>query len=397
MKNPSGIDIQIITTIKELESIKLFWLRNQWHPNADFDFYNLIIRSRREIISPCIFVIRKNEEIISLIVGRIENSIRKISLGYLKIGSVKLKQLVLIDGGALGELTKDAWAGLFPIIDDFILNRSLDCAQFSQIRADSIVIEQGKLAIGGVRYGMLNKLSKHWQLKLPISAEEFLKSRSRKHRHWIKRLSTILDRDFPSLWEIKTFQSYESADEFCSEAEKVASTTYHRKLGAGFRGSQETLQRLKVEAARGGLRGYILYIEGKPCAFWHCHQYGDILHMASTGYIDKYRKYELGTVLLVRVFSDHCGQKSVTVDFGLGEASYKERFGNEFYEVTNMILYARNLRGSLICMIFTVHKFINAVARTLIQATGSMDRLRTLFRRKLINSNPNSESKEPNS
>ena len=55
-----------------------------------------------------------------------------------------------------------------------------------------------------------------------------------------------------------------------TDAERIASTTYQRALGAGFADTPERRALTEVALAKGWLRAYLLYVRGEPIAFWIC-------------------------------------------------------------------------------------------------------------------------------
>jgi hypothetical protein len=307
----------------------------------------------------------------------------RIGFGYAKLANPSVKQLVLINGGFIGAWAPELYRQFIPFLRKFLEDRQLDLVRISQVRLNApfhallIDAPRGQRAIpeGGEAL--------HWLMRLPATWPEFLQSRSKKHRYWIKRLSNILDRDFPAAWGMQLHTSPEQTKGFLQAAEKIADTTYHRGLGVGIRADEQNLQRLKLEAERGQLRGYLLTIKDKPCAFWYCSVYGKTLHLCTTGYDSSLRDYELGTVLLMKVFEDHCGSAIDLVDFGLGDAGYKQRFGTENYTETSFCLFAPTRRGRILRAAFVLSVGSNVFARRLLDKLRLTQSLKTFWRQRL--------------
>ncbi len=72
----------------------------------------------------------------------------------------------------------------------------------------------------------------------------------------------------------------------------------------------------------------------------------------TTGYDADYRRYELGTVSLMRVFKDLCGTNIRMVDFGRGDVGYKQRFGTSYLEVASTRVFSVTDRGVLLYCLF---------------------------------------------
>ena len=83
----------------------------------------------------------------------------------------------------------------------------------------------------------------------------------------------------------------------------------------------------------------------EPVAFWLCTVYGDTVHLDFTGFDPELRKYEVGTALFLRLLGELCAQGVKHLDFGLGTAFYKERFGDAKFEETTMCVFASSLRA----------------------------------------------------
>ena len=58
-----------------------------------------------------------------------------------------------------------------------------------------------------------------------------------------------------------------------------------------------------------------------------------------------YAKYSPGTYLLTHVMEDLCRDGVAAIDFGIGEALYKQRFGRATWQETEVYLYAPTWRG----------------------------------------------------
>lgn len=376
--------------VTALDSIPLqaFWKTHQWHPNADWDFYNTIIQTRTEVLAPCIIVAYEEAEIIALIAGRLEATNLPLGLGYAKFAQPAVKQLVLINGGFIGPWTLELHRQLLTYLEQYLKDQKLDLALISQVRLNS-PLHTAILEVPRNRRAKPERnAALHWQMRLPKTWAEFLQSRSKKHRYWLKRLSNILDREFPATWSMRLYATADESALFLQAAEKIADTTYHRGLGVGIRADEQNLRRLKLEAERGQLRGYLLFLKDKPCAFWYCSTYGKTLHLCTTGYDSSLRSYELGTVLLMKVFQDSCDAGIETVDFGLGDAGYKQRFGTDNYTETSFYLFSRVGRGYWLNTLFVVASQCNGVARGILDKLRLTQYIKTYWRRLFSKSSP---------
>jgi hypothetical protein len=376
-------EVKSLTSFEAIEAVRCLWETKQAHPLADYELYDLVVQIRANVVTPCTLVALCNAEPVTLLAGRIETAKMPIRFGYATLMEIPVRQLVLIGGGFLGDRTEAIWQRLLIHVDDLLLKHQIDLAIFEQLRIGAPEFEALKRVFNLTRLCPVQDTSKHWLLKLPPTWDGFLKTRSRKHRYWLQRLYRVLDREFTNQWEIQFYSTPSEANEFVDAADKVANTTYQRSLRVGFRRNEETLLRVELDARRGQLRGYVLFIKNEPKAFWYCSTYKGTLHLVATGYDPAYRIYELGTVLLMKVFQDNCGKEIEVIDFGLGDADYKRRFGSEYFEEGSFYLFSRTARGLLLGGFVSTITLGVKVAKRLLDRLNATQRLKTYWRRRL--------------
>ncbi len=321
--------INHITTIEDIEKIRSVWESMQTHPNSDIDHYLNLIVTRTNIIKPYIFLITSDNNPVTLVIGRIEKFPFELKVGYKKIYCPVIKSLTVIYGGILGDSSGQICKIIYTEIMQLLAIGEADLLRFNYIETDS---ELYKLVSS--RPGMFNRdlfpvTNKHWRMTIPSTLDDFYKSRSSKHRHWLKRMERLLMKDFPDEVKYCCYKSDKELEKVFADLEYIAQNTYQRRIGVGFSDKAETRKTYTNLAQKQRLRTYILYIQNKPCAFWIGELYGNTFHLFSTGYDPELNKYELGTILFIKMIEDLCSIGDVKyLDFGFGDAAYKSRFGN---------------------------------------------------------------------
>jgi hypothetical protein len=162
--------------------------------------------------------------------------------------------------------------------------------------------------------------------------------------------------------------------------EEIAQKTYQRGLGAGFVYDDENLHRMSLSANRGWLRAYLLYINKRPCAFWAGTLYEDVFYLDFTGYDPQFRQYEPGTVLLVRMIEDLCQHGIRKVDFGYGEAFYKQRFCNESWREASVYIFSTEIRSILINIMRTLVVSASNLAEKTLKRVNYLNKLKKYWR-----------------
>lgn len=213
-------------------------------------------------------------------------------------------------------------------ISELLKDEGLDLATFHHLpeHFDTIwrSLEQANLTVGA--------RNPEWTVHRALILENkrgFLLERMRsKHRTWVRKkeqeLSEAFGDDIRWVWHSK----FDSVDSICQKMELVAATTYQRGLGVGFLSNYETKKRLELFARRGELRVLILEAKGEPVRFWYGVLYKSVFHAAATGYKPNVEKFEVGTQSLFKTVDALVEEGAKKFDFGLGEAHYKQRFGD---------------------------------------------------------------------
>jgi len=264
------------------------------------------------------------------------------------------------------------------------LKKKIDIAIFEQIKLDSPELDALKRIFNFARCSLAKEGSKHWLLSLPSTWEAFLKSRKKKHRNELSRYPRVLDRKFGEQWSIKRYDTQALAREFVGAAEVIASKTYHRGLEVGFRYNEEYVQRVALDARHERLRGYVLYIEDEPKAFYYGFIYKTTLHLAATGFDPAYRSYELGTILLMRIFQDCCGTEVKVIDFGLGDADYKRRLCSDYFVESSVYVFSNSMRGLCLHALHSITKLFNKLGKSLLDQLQITQHVKTRWKQRLV-------------
>ncbi len=393
--NPASLDtvetpperqvcVRVLDRVDELERVRNLWNAHEAHPNNDLDYFSLIARFRKEVLGPLVVTLESGGELRASLAGRIEDTRQKFQFGYVGCGSVGVRKLAFVTSGALGKISREDAQMLIDSIQSALRERGLDFAVLHNQPVDSWLAREAQTSVTTWRRDGGGREREHWRMTLPGSFEEFLARRKKKHRYWLNRLPRVLEKAFPGKVETKTFETLADVPQFCRDADAVATLTYQRKLGAGFANVGETREYCELLAARQALKGYIVYVDGQPCAYWLASTHREVLFLHATGYDPEFRKYEVGTILFLNLIRDACGTVLEKVDFGLGAADYKERFGDECWLEKDYYIFAPSLRGVMLNAVVSGGFVAEKAARWLVAKAGPVSRLKQLWRRRLV-------------
>jgi hypothetical protein len=385
MANPShpGLRVVAAKSFEELESLRSFWTTANKHPDADIDFYKYFVGHHAEAMQPCVLAARENGKPRALLLARLEETTIPIRLGYFTILRLRRRQLITLQDGYLGEAAPGVEAALVREVLRLLRECGADRAILSNLPLGDGLQRAAKTVPGLLSRDYAGRRASRWKTTLPASLDEFLKRRSKKHRYWLRRIERVFADDHKGKVEYKTYRTCEDLEAFCAHAEKIAQTTYQRGLGVGFMDNADTRQRLKLAADKGWLRGYVVFAGGEPLAFWCGRLYNGVMVLDWTGYLPAFRKYELGTVLFLKMVEDLCKAGAREIDYGTGTSFYKERFGDQETAECFVALHAPTFRGVSLSALTTMEAVFNGTAKYLAKKLKVMDRVKKLWRRRL--------------
>jgi GNAT acetyltransferase-like protein len=383
-RDNNGYAIRVITSSEEMECLRTFWEALNWHPNAQMDFFRLINETRVNTIRPHILLVERDGEPHGLVVGRIVREDFRCSLGYKTIRLGQVQQFSIIYGGLLGCDNEKCAEAVMGELDRMLKGRELDLVFFSYLNTTSHMFRLATRRPGVLCRDHLVVPQLHWKTKLPATQADFLQRLNKKHRYWLRRLEKLIEKDFPGQVSFRSFTDGQRLNELMNDMERVASTSYQRRLGAGFRNDVENARRLTFGAKTGWLRIYVLYLENQPRAFWMGTLYKNVFYSASTGYDPEYKKYELGTLTFIKMVEQLCHERVAAIDFGLGDALYKQRFGDQSWHEAAVKMFCPALHGMMLNIVRTSIEAPALWFRSFLRVTNLQQRVKTFWRRQLL-------------
>jgi hypothetical protein len=342
----TGYKIATATNLEEIEKIRNIWESMQTHPNSDIDHYINVINLKQNIIRPHIILLNYHDRPISMIAGRIEKLPFDLKFGYKRLFSPMVQSLTIIYGGLLGDLTKSSCEILFKEFTRLLSSGQVDIIRINYLDINSPLYHFAAKTPRMFSRDLFPIFNTHWRMILPETIEAFYKSRSRKHRYWLRRIERLLEQDYPDEVKYIGYESDGGLAKLFTDAEYIARKTYQRGLHVGFIDSGETRKIYSLLAKQGRLRAYVMYIKNEPSAFWIGEHYRNTFYLYSTGYDPIFKKYEIGTILFVKMLKNLFSIGGIEyLDFGFGDAPYKMRFGDESWQEATVHVFSTNFSG----------------------------------------------------
>lgn len=384
-ENVSSVTLE---SVAEVESCRELWKRLQQHPNSDIDHYLITLRSLPGVMRPHVIVVQRDGMPEAILVGRLERKRINLRFGYSNVLNVHVRSLTFIYGGLLGQLSCE---GAKKLACDIVavLRKAADVVFFNHLRTDCPLYAAVTQNAGFWKLDHFPSLQTHRVMTVPPDSEEFWRrfsTKVRKNQRW--QAKKLLN-DHAGDVRIRCFQKSSELDLMRREIEQVAAKTYQRGLGVGFSDDEVTRELLRLKAEKGWLRAFLLYVKGCPAAFWMGTLYRGTFHSDAMGYDPEFGKYSPGMYLIMKVIEEFCEREEETrpsaIDFGLGDASYKELLANMDWQDASFYVYAPSLRGAMLNGLRTPIAFLDHAARMGLDKTRLIQRAKTAWRRHLRN------------
>jgi CelD/BcsL family acetyltransferase involved in cellulose biosynthesis len=167
------------------------------------------------------------------------------------------------------------------------------------------------------------------QVKL-TTFDAYLKAMSSKARANVRREVRHLDEHAGGKLKLRRCTEPDEVADFLRLALAVSERSWqHRTLGQQALHDKTNVRYFEGLARRGLLQSYLLMAGETPCAFVIGYRYGGVYHYAEVAFDEAFTKFSPGTVLLYLILEDMHGCDGIeTLNFGIGDATYKRRFGN---------------------------------------------------------------------
>ena len=376
----TGPKIRVIRTVEGMEEIRHAWMAWKGHRDADIDVCETLLRCSPEE-KPYIILVERNGQPDAILIGRLSTTTLTERIAYMTFPTSRVRVLSFVYGGFLGNQSEENSKLIVNALEKSLRRREADVAILNYVREDGSLYQLATHVRSALMRGRVPASQLHWMLDVPESADEIFAEISREHRRKLRAEAKKFRTAFPDL-EIVRFPGGDRLEELITAAEQVAATTYQRALGAGFSDTRVIRELITLEAMRGWLRGYVLYVGSRPCAFWIGCAYNRVFLSEYLAHDPAYAKYSPGTFLLMQIIEEICRDDVIAIDFGIGDALYKRRFSNRHWVENTVYLYGPTWTGMRVKALRTMAVFIETTGKSLL-GTKLSGRIKKLWRSRL--------------
>lgn len=377
--------VEVARTPDEVEALRPTWAALQ-SPflTSDLDFVLAYVENTPGVHRPHAVVLSDESGPVALVSGRIEDAPLPARLGPKTVLNPTVRSLTVTYGGFMGQVDGTTTPQLLAALQESVEPGEIDIIRMRMLDLDSPVRTAAIEGSPFLRREHFSAQMPHWRTQISGSLDEFLARRSRRRRESVRRYVKRLEKTYGDGARIEIFRTRDQIDRLFADSALIHRETYQHVLGVGF--SDEKVQRALTELAmdRGWFRGYILYLNDAPAAFWHGNAYKGVFGIGATGFDPAFADARPGTYLLMRAVEDLAADGSVeTLDFGFGDAEYKRHFGDECRPEEDVVLVERRARPLALNLARTGLQGTTKVARGAVERVGGLGRLRRRRRERL--------------
>lgn len=383
---PLEVAVRVARTIEQIEEIREVWTSWKGPRDSDIDFYLEFIHSHPEVLRPHVVVLYRNGQPDAMLIGRLERTEHSSRIGYFRLPGMSAQTLNFVYGALRGDGSDENSRELIGSVMQSLRSGEADVAFLHQPSTDSFLY---KAALSLPGFGFRDRLSKaetHHIIKVPDTAEELYRGFSRGLREELRRKKKKLTKDFEGRVTVRCYRDPSELTIALPAIEEVAKKTYQRGLGVGFLDTPEIRRRMEFCAQKGWLRIHVLYIDDQPRSFWSGTVRDGVFTSDYNAYDPAFRDYSLGSVIIGTVLEDCCGEGVKEIDWGFGQAEYKERFGNHRLTESSVYIFAPRIKGFTLNATRTASGLIDNALRKTLERTQLLPRVKRLWRKRAAHS-----------
>jgi CelD/BcsL family acetyltransferase involved in cellulose biosynthesis len=212
--------------------------------------------------------------------------------------------------------------------------------------------------------------------------EAYVAGFSSSSRSTLRRKSRRLAERCGGTLDVRHYTSPAEVDEFHRHARAVSALTYQeRLLDDGLPEGEEALATMRDLAARGSLRGWILFIDGRPASYLYAPAEGGTLVYAHLGYDPDHAALSPGIVLQFEALRQLMEEgRFALFDFTEGEGQHKRQFATGSVECVDLLLLRPTFSNRLAGHALSAFDRAVALAKSAVVRLGLEGLVRSLRR-----------------
>lgn len=377
--------VRVLRSLPELEEIRKAWESWPGDRESEMESYLAFVQSNPKTVRPHVLVIYRSGRPDCILVGRIDHGQISGRLGYARL-NLQAKILCFVYGSLRGSPSFENCDLMMTEILCSLAHGEADVAYMNFLKQQSDLCGLAMKKPGVLSRDYVRLTQPHFAIAIPSSVDGFYKGLSSGARWQARSKQKKLLQRFGSDVKVRCFREASELEAMIQDVEQVAKKSYQRGLGVGFVRSSQTVEGLRFKAERGRLRGHVLYLGDRPCAFWIGEISESTFGSDYLAYDAEFAAYSPGMFLIFKVIEGFCNGSPDTVtvvDFGLGPAQYKEVLSNREWTETCVHIFAPTLKGISLNVIRTLIGRTDQAIKTTLSSVGALQKIKKAWRKRV--------------
>jgi hypothetical protein len=380
------IHVKVYRDVTSLEELRPFWhCKRTWFAGS-LDFFLSVVCASPEVVRPHVIALFREDQPQALLLGRLERRKIGVSFGYVRVPTPTLNILTFDDAGWVSNISAADSEVFAREILDALRTGEAEAANLHHLDITHPLYRLARSRPGWLFSDHLQALQIHWMRRLKESGS-FLQSLPIKQRYNHRRRARLLQDAFDGKVEIRCFRESHQLERLMEDAEAVARTSYQRRLGVGFIHDEQMRHRLTLAAKQGALRAHVLYVEGRPCAFWITWVWAGVLSSEYMAFDPTFAKYGPGSYLVINAIEEACKDDSespvMVIDFGFGDAEWKALLANQRTQIASPYIFSPTIKATTCNLLRTIVGSADSSVKAILMQTGLLSDLKRKWRRAL--------------
>ena len=233
----------------------------------------------------------------------------------------------------------------------------------------------------GLRAFIRQRYRRHYA-RLDLDFDEYLATFSAKSRSTLRRKAKKLAERCGGRLDLRTYRSPEEMERFYADARILSARTYQeRLLDGGLPAGGDALGEMRVLAGRGQVRGWLLFLDGRPISYLYAPAEGETLIYAFLGYDPNHAELSPGIVLQLEAMRQLMEEKTFSLfDFTEGDGQHKRQFATDAVDCVDLLLVRRTLANLAAGHALNLFDGAVGLAKRVVTAVGGGSAARRLRR-----------------
>ena len=248
--------------------------------------------------------------------------------------------------------------------------------------SEPLLPETPRLTVGKSHIRYVERSFDRRFIDLSSDFESYMSQFSGKTRSGIKRKVRKFKDVSNGEIEWLIYRSAAEMDRFHALASEISKLTYQEKLfDAGIPTDAAFLEGMRALADTGSVRGFILFLDGKPISYLYLPVDNGRVIYAYLGFDPAFSKHSPGTVLQLLALEFLYSENTYRFfDFTEGDGAHKKLFSTNQRHCGNVFYLKPTIKNRLILRLHLVVRWTSDVANDLIVKLGLKERLRQMLR-----------------